>query len=281
MRRYCTSSPVLIALACTDYDLQAKQDPAKPDEDTALDSAAPDTALGDTALGESADDSGGGTIIDTSDPEVATEPVYLNTGSALYGYDPTANSASLVGNFTLGGARVTDMTDIAIDLSGHMYGVAYDELYRITPTSAELRHVATLDDEYNALTFVSDGTLVAAGDSHVVTVDTSSGRTSRLGGGGYSSSGDIVGLPDGYLYWSTSGTGDDDLVQVDPSNGQCTKLGSIGASGVFALGYAYGQLYGFTSGSKVLLIDSTTGRATSSDRLTGSWWGATTNPVLW
>ena len=270
--------------ACNDYDLQKTGDKAA-EADTDTSDFTPDTETG----GDSADtDSGGAVIVDSGeadtgepDPEVATEAIYLNTGSALYGYDPTTNTATMVGNFKNGGKSVTDMTDIGIDLNGYMYGVAYDELYRITPTNAAVTHVATLDAQYNALTFVSDGPLVAAGDSQVVSVDTTTGRTKRIGGNGYTSSGDIVGLPDGYLYWSTSGGGSDDLVQIDPTTGAAVRLGSIGQSGVYALGYAYGELYGFTDGSKVMVIDSTTGKATSSDRLSGAWWGATTNPVKW
>lgn len=269
-----------LVLACTDYDLQSTSDkPAKNEEDTG-------TFVPDEDTGSEPVDSGdsGEIIIEDSgepDPEVATEPIYLNTGSALYGYDPTTNTATKVGNFSDGRNNVTDMTDIAIDLSGYMYGVAYDQLYRITPTSAQVTLIARLDAQYNALTFVSTGALVGAAGSSVVSIDTTTGRTSRIGSGMYTSSGDIVGLPDGFLYWSTSGWSSDDLVRVDPTNGDMQNLGSIGQSGVYALGYAYGVLYGFTSGSTVMVIDSSTGRATSDDRLSGVWYGATTNPVKW
>lgn len=263
--------------ACTDYDLQATQEPGGgADSDTGEFDPGTDTA--DT--GDSGDDTGGGQI-DTDDPEVATEPIYINSGSTLYSYDPATNVATEIGVFKERGVTVSSMTDIAIDLSGHMYGVAYTELYRITPATAAVEWLAELDDSQNALTFVSDGTLVAAGDGGVVTIDLTTYRQSRLGGAKFTSSGDIVGLPDGYLYWSVEGSGDDMLVQVDPQNGVSTELGSIGTYGVYALGYAYGDLYGFTSGNKSIVIDATTGRSSSTRRLDGSWWGATTNPVLW
>ena len=264
---------MFLLLACQDYDLETTKSPAEENDTGEVFEPEADTAT------DTADEPDSGEIVD--DPEIATEAIYLSTGNTLYGYDPNTNSASAVGMFTLGGVTVTDMTDIAIDLTGRMYGVAYDELYRITPATAVLTHVATLDAQYNALTFVSDGTLVAAGDNQVVKVDTSTGRTSRLGRNDYISSGDIVGLPDGYLYWSVEGGSADDLVRIDPASGDAVRLGSIGQSGVYALGYAYGALYGFTSGNKVLVIDASTGRATSSDTLTGKWWGATTTPVLW
>ena len=283
------STPRLIVLplllACTDYDLQATNDKQieatedtgqfVPSEDTASDSAGEDSG---TVVIE---DSGEPEPEPEPDPEVATEPIYLNTGSALYGYDPTTNTATKVGNFSDGRNNITDMTDIAIDLSGYMYGVAYDELYRVTPTTAGVTHVATLDAQYNALTFVSTGELVGAAGTSVVIIDTSTGRTNRVGSSSFTSSGDIVGLPDGFLYWSTVGGGSDDLVRIDPTTGDTTRLGSIGHSGVYALGYAYGELYGFTSGSTVMVIDAASGRATSDDHLSGAWWGATTNPVVW
>lgn len=265
------------ALACTDYDLQAKADPAVPDEE---DSAGftPEVDTADTGIGE---DTGGGNQVDTSDPEVASEPVYINSGSTLYAFDPVARTATELGQFRDSGVLESGMTDIAIDLSGHMYGVAYTELYHINPTTAAITWVGTLDDRANALTFLSDGTLVAAGDGGIITVDPTTLRQSKLGGRGFTSSGDIVGLPDGYLYWSVEAGTNDNLVRVDPRTGVCTELGSIGAGGVFALGYADGELYGFTSQNKVVVIDSSTGRATRTDSLTGTWWGATTNPVLW
>lgn len=268
----------LLLVACTDYDLVAKKDPAEADEeDNSTFVPTEDTAV-DTGEGE---DTGEEVVIDTSDPEVARASVYINSGSTLYSYDPATNVATTIGVFKDGGVTVSDMTDIAIDLNGHMYGIAYTELYQITPATAEVTHLGAIRDNCNALTFVSDGTLVAAGDSGVITIDTTTLRTNKIGGQSYTSSGDIIGLPDGMLYWTVQGGASDNLVQVNPTNGQATLLGSIGTSGVYALGYADGALYGFTSGNKVIVIDSTNGRTTSTQNLSGTWWGATTNPVLW
>lgn len=271
---------VLLGLvACQDYDLHANEDPSS--VDSAGKDTAPEVDTADTEDTADTGDTGGGVIVDTGDPEVATEPVYINSGSTLYSYDPTTRTATEIGVFKDRGVTVSTMTDIAIDLSGHMYGVAYEELYRITPSSARVEWLATLDASQNALTFVSDGTLVAAGDGGVVSIDLTTYRTRAIGGRGYESSGDIVGLPDGYLYWSVLGGSSDVLVQIDPQSGAAVELGPIGTNGVYSLGYAYGELLGFTSGNKVIVIDAGTGRTTRTDGLSGSWWGATTNPVLW
>ncbi|GDX83348.1 hypothetical protein LBMAG42_51590 [Deltaproteobacteria bacterium] len=279
MSRMNVGSLVLL-FACTDYDLNQQEKPGPgADADTGEFVPAEDTSVDTADTGDS------GLVIDEDtgepDPEVATESVYINSGSTLYGYDPTTNTATTIGVFKDGGVTVSDMTDIAIDLSGHMYGIAYTEVYQINPTTAVVTDLGAIRDNCNALTFVSDGTLVAACDSGVITIDTTTLKSNKLGGTAYTSSGDIIGLPDGMLYWSVQGGASDDLVQVNPTNGQSTLLGSIGTSGVYALGYANGALYGFTSANKVIVIDSTTGRTTSTDKLSGTWWGATTNPVLW
>ena len=268
----------LLLVGCTDYDLVAKNEPPEADEEDTADLVPTEDTAVDT--GE-AEDTGEEVVIDTSDPEVASASVYINSGSTLYSYDPATNTATTIGVFKDGGVTVSDMTDIAIDLSGHMYGIAYTELYQITPATAEATHLGSIRDNCNALTFVSDGTLVAAGDSGVITIDTTTLRTNQIGGQSYTSSGDIIGLPDGMLYWTVQGGASDNIVQVNPSSGQATLLGSIGTSGVYALGYADGALYGFTSANKVIVIDSTNGRTTSTQNLSGTWWGATTNPVLW
>lgn len=277
MSRIALSFAFLVG--CSDYDLRKQEEPT-PDDPADSGSFMPDTST-DTAGVDTGEDTGSEVIPDTADPEVATEPVYINSGSTLYSYDPTTKTATVIGVFKDNGVTVSSMTDIAIDLSGHMFGVAYEELYRITPTTGEVTDLGNIGVNCNALTFVSDGTLVGAGDSGVITIDPKGLKTKKLGGGSFTSSGDIVGLPDGFLYWSVQGGTSDELVQVDPATGKATRLGSIGSSGVYSLGYAYGTLYGFTSGDEVLEIDATTGRTTKTDRLAGSWWGATTNPVLW
>ena len=97
--------------------------------------------------------------------------------------------------------------------------------------------------------------------------------------GEYSTSGDIIGLPDGMLYWTV--TGGDALVQVDPADGTTRRRGNIGISGIYGLGYAYGELLGFVSSGRVVVIDESSGDTEDNAPLSGSWWGATTNPVLW
>jgi hypothetical protein len=268
---------LVLLVACTDYNLKGQ------DKNTEVVETA-DTGTIDTAATTTTD-----TPVDTvtvTEPEdtapVATEPVYLNTGSSLYSYDPTSNTATRIGDFKDGGTKLSTMTDTAIDLNGHMFGCAYAELYAIDPNTAAVTHVATMNGEFNSLTFLSDGRLIGAADGDVAYVDTSNGRTTPLvRNTGFVSSGDIVGLPDGKLYWSVENGGNDALVVVDPATAKATRLGDTGLTNLFGMGYAYGDLLGFSSAGTAAVLDTSNGRATSTTPLTGVWWGATTNPVLW
>lgn len=261
--------------ACSDYDLSSKEEDPKPpkQEDTA-------EIVQDTAEVPDTGDTGDSGTVVVPDEEVATEAVYVNTSSTLYSYDPTTGAATLIGDFYEGsGAIAGGMTDIAIDLDGIMYGGSYTALYRINASTAECTFVATLDDEMTGLTFVSDGRLVGAG-AGVSFVDTRTGRlTPLVGAGEYNTSGDIIGLPDGMLYWTV--TGGDALVQVDPDSGETRRRGTIGVTGIYGLGYASGELLGFTSSGSVIVMAESNGRPSRESTLPGSWWGATTNPVLW
>ncbi|MSP54177.1 MAG: hypothetical protein EXR69_00995 [Myxococcales bacterium] len=273
---------VLLTLSgCQEYGLKNKVEEDPPPEDSGTPPI--DTHTGDTAPVDSDTDTGEVVVEDSPPPEdtavVATESVYINTSDMLYSYDPATNTSARIGAFRSGGNAVTDMTDIAIDLSGHMYGVSFSKLYSINPATAEASFVASVADSLTGLTFVSDGRLVGTG-SKVSFVDTSSGAlTTLVPAGRYTTSGDIIGLPDGMLYWTVEGG--DDLVQIDPASGGTVRVGNIGVSGLYGLGYADGKMLGFTSGGRVVTIDESTARSGTASSLSGSWWGATTNPVLW
>ena len=62
----------------------------------------------------------------------------------------------------------------------------------------------------------------------------------------HETSGDIVGLPDGYLL-TVFGTDSDMLVRVDPNTGIEVEIGPVAFGALFGLGYSDGQLYGLNS----------------------------------
>ncbi len=251
----------IAVIACSDYRIHDQQD-VQGAEDTGQ-------------LG------GGGPSRDepeVEEPEPASEPIYVHTGQSLWSWD-TVGDAVHVGDFFDNGELVDDITDVAIDLDGRFWGVSSDTLWRIYPDSAEVWPVAALDVYLAGLTFVSDGRLVGAGDG-VWEIDTATGMlTEIVAEGAYETSGDIVGLPDGLLYWTV--WGGDGLVTVDPDSGDTNWVGAIGVERIFGLGYADESLFGFTSTGDAVRIDTGTAEAGSTVPLTLSWWGATTNPVLW
>lgn len=273
-------------VACQDYSLKNGKD--EKDGSSRTDTAAQDSAdsadtLDSNETGDVQDSDGTDDSAETGDSgEVATEAVYLNTSSELYSYDTSTSTATRIAPFTSGGWPLTDVVDIAIDLSGHMFGTTFSALYSVNPTTAECTYIADVAESLNGLTFVSDGRLVGAGSS-VSFVDTTTGALTPLfGSGTWSTSGDIIGLPDGKLYWTVYGYGSgDELIQIDPNTGNAVDIGSTGTESIWGLGYAAGAMIGFTDGGKVIDIDPATASASYYRTTTGSWWGATTNPVLW
>ncbi len=220
--------------------------------------------------------------LEATPPPPATEPIYLNSGSTLYSFDPVAAVANRIGDFDDGaGGPDGSMVDIAIDLTGNMYGTTFSTLYRIDPSTARVRRIGATDDTLIGLTCLSDGRLVGAG-AGVYFVDTATAAlTDIVPAGRYATSGDIVGLPDGNLYWTVA-LGTDHLIVVNPATGGTVDRGNTGLSSVYGLAWYDDVLWGFTSDGYGAQIDVSTARS-SSVRITGSssWYGATTNPVTW
>lgn len=217
------------------------------------------------------------------EPPPADAPIYLNSGSTLYSFDPVGRVATRIGDFAGSSGASVDgsMVDIAIDLSGNMYGTTFSTLYRIDPSNARVREIGATDDSLIGLTCLSDGRLVGAGAGVYFVDTTTAALTTIVSPGRYATSGDIVGLPDGNLYWTVA-LGDDHLIVIDPSTGRAVDRGGTGLSAVYGLAWYDDVLWGFTSGGMGASIDDLTA-ASSSVRITGAdtWYGATTNPVTW
>ena len=93
-----------------------------------------------------------------------------------------------------------------------------------------------------------------------------------------------MGLPDGYLYWSVRGgwDQDDQLVRVNPSTGEETWVGHLGESRLYGMGYANDELFGFSGSGTIVGVNPETGYSQKVEQYEEfSWWGATTNLVVW
>jgi hypothetical protein len=217
------------------------------------------------------------------DAAPAAAPVYANTSGRLFEVDPETGAVEVVGDFHMGTDRVENVVDIAIDLQGRMVAGTFTDLYLVDPNTAEVVHLCTSPVEMTALAFTHDGRLVAGGDADVAWLDVADCRAERLVvGSDYLTSGDLVGLPDGYLYWTVEGEDSDELVRIDPADGSTAWVGPIAAESLYGLGYDDNQLYGFSANGDIVRISpvgaSSQVITTVQDRV---WWGATTNPVVW
>lgn len=164
------------------------------------------------------------------------------------------------GSVNVIGGMGQQMTDIAFDPSGNLYGITFGNLYSINKTTAASTLIGSLNTSANSLVFDSSGTLYAA-NSALYTVNVLTGAATLVGSGGasYNSSGDLAFIG-GELFLSSSPG--DNLVKLDLSTGAGTLIGGIGFSAVYGLATDNNvNLYGL-SGTSVLSIDTTTGVGT-------------------
>jgi hypothetical protein len=272
---------LLVAIGCTEYGIQG----AKPDNLGAEpDTAAPEVEVDTAEPLDTAEPQDTAEPANDEEPPPASAPVYANTGGQLYEVEPSTGARTLIGTFTdASGAAITPFVDIAIDLEGRMYGGTFEALYQIDPSTARVTEICETDVGMVALTFTSDGELIAGGDDGVNIINVANCRVTPLvTEGNYQTSGDLVGLPDGYLYWTVETSSRDGLVRVDPLTGDTTWIGDTGYSKIFGLGYDDGELFGFNSWGETITISPSTAAASvlaKDDAM--SWYGATTNPVQW
>ncbi len=214
---------------------------------------------------------------------VAEAPVYANSSESLYEVDPTTGLSHFVANFWSENGGLRNFVDIAIDLDGRMFGGTYDALYRIDPTTGFCTLVCKPPVEMTALTFTSEGVLVAGGADRISTLDVETCESKTLLSNSYwETSGDLVGLPDGFLYWTVVGESGDELVKLDPNSGMTQWIGETGHEGLYGLGYDDGELFGFSSSGNILTINPQQAFSSLQSKTQNvSWWGATTNPVIW
>jgi len=273
---------VVLSAGCNqDWDFETQTDPPTVEDD-----------LGDSFVLPT-DDTG------EFDVPVAQMPLYANTSERLYTVDPQSGDVDLIGQFRdeSSGVTVDGFIDIGINRDGVLYGGTFESLYIINPETASVRWICDVDADFTAMTFTDSGELIAgAGDTiRVVNVDSCEVRTFGTPFQ-YITSGDIVGLPDGHLYWSVrdpqwdgegNGRGDDHLIVVDPQTGFSKDAGLLGLDRLYGMGYYDDKLFGFSSDGEIVrvhlggfpvVVEATQVIANLPEV---SWWGATTNPVNW
>jgi streptogramin lyase len=237
-----------------------------------------------------ADEIDGGAPTAPVDPPAAV--VFAHTASTLYRVDAETLAITGVGDFVWpAGIDFDEMTDIAVNKSGEVFGVSFTRVYRVDPATAVCVFLAPLSGTtFNALSFLPDGAggevlVGASGAGDLYTIDTTTGVSTLRGSyGGMGSSGDLVSVIGDGTYATVVSAGVEYLARVDPATGAATLLPQpTGVSGIWGLGYWKGKVFGFSSSSGFVIIDTTTGVATlAPTSSTQSWWGAgvTTRAVV-
>ena len=211
--------------------------------------------------------------------------VYAHTSQTLYAVNPSDLTVRRVGDFGWpADLRSHEMTDIAVNADGWMWGITFNAIYRVNPVDARCVYIADFDGAtFNGLSFIPGGelepgeVLVAANRSGgYFRVDQRTGATRSLGqyGGGLGSSGDIVSVRGGGTFATVVQNEVEYLARLEPTTGAATILGPTGVARTWGLGYWRSQVYGFAESGGFYTIDLTTGRATLVENVGQPWWGA-------
>lgn len=278
----------LLAAACAQDATLSKRD-----DDPGLVAEDSDPAAGLDDSDEPLDTDDSAAPIDEDPVPAAAERVYAHTKAELYTVAPATGAVTLIGTMTEADGTKHDIVDVAIDLQGRLFAGSLGSatkprgLFRVDPLTGQLSRVCDMAVALTAMTFTSDGRLVLGGDDVLQVVDVAAGcRVSTVfAADGYETSGDVVGLPDGLIYWTVRGALEDKLAVVDPDDASTARVvGGLGVDRLYGLGYdkVEGALYGFSSDGEIVRIEPKTAATQVLDEDAAlKWWGATTNPVVW
>ncbi|NJK27905.1 MAG: PQQ-like beta-propeller repeat protein [Coleofasciculaceae cyanobacterium SM2_3_26] len=171
-------------------------------------------------------------------------------------------------------------TDIAATEDGDVFGITFDDLYRIDANSGTIRRQGRLNGatSFNGLAFDEDDRLyaIAEDSTALFRIDPNTGTTTFAGSLGFEffSSGDLVFDPDrDRLYATSRGASSDVLFEIDLTSGgfvdDVDRVGSIGFRDVWGLAVENGVLTGYTINGQRLTIDPRTGNGTPTGQVFG------------
>ncbi|MHB1330914.1 MAG: hypothetical protein ACYCY6_03030, partial [Minisyncoccota bacterium] len=183
-----------------------------------------------------------------------------------------SNTSRDVGRLETATGETPLITDIAMSPNGELYGVSFDDLYKVDRETAQLEFVTSFNNfpGINSLTFDSQGFLYLANqEGTIVAMNLSNMSIDWVGNFnlGVGSAGDIAFSPDGKLYAVVlTEEGTNVLASIDLVDGKATAIGqSIGFSKVWGITFVGDALYGLNaSGDEraLISIDRSTGVGT-------------------
>ncbi|WP_397383790.1 beta strand repeat-containing protein, partial [Prosthecobacter sp.] len=214
--------------------------------------------------------------------------LYVSSGTGSTGYletyDVSTGAKVLVGQTRDSSARY--LTDLAWSPSGILYGIDFNNIYQINPTTGALTRLGSFGNSLNGLVFDSAGKpyISSVNDGDIYTFNLASLSTSSTtaltlafsspatapNGESLASAGDLAWIGN-ELYYTVAGSGFNTfyLYKV-PEGGTATQLvgqikttGGAGIADVFGLSTdGYGTLYA-QAGKALYTLDKTTGVATT------------------
>jgi hypothetical protein len=215
-------------------------------------------------------------------------PMYAHDDLTLYVVVPNGESFDLdtVGDFNVDDA----ITDLAVTPDGRLFVISNTALYEANKTTGQATLLTKVDGDNVALTFLPDNTLLASGQSGLVTrINPDTGDITDVGefGSGFATAGDLVAVADGTMYAISDEPDAQDnniLITVNTQTGAGTEVGRIGFGNVWGVAYNGGKLYAFTEPGQLIEIDPQTG-AGKLVRDFGKedgvrFWGAGVNPLV-
>lgn len=144
------------------------------------------------------------------------------------------------------------LTDIGFAPTGALYGISFNELYKINTHTGAATAIGALDGgagDMNALTFGSNGKAYAysAATDFLYTINLKTGLATALShASGYYSAGDLSFYDGKLLLAGFSPSGGDDLVTLNPTTGAATHAVADGLNSLFGLIATNStHLYGF------------------------------------
>ena len=212
-----------------------------------------------------------------------TAVVFVHSGEAVYHYDLRTHEKRKLFGFTLNGRPFDMIYDIAVAPDGRMIAVSSTWIYSVDSATGALTAIRRADDlgTVNGAAFTSDGRLLIAGTG-IQSVDLATRKVTRLvEDQTYVSSGDLVQVPDGSIFWTVNETHNDvgdTLVRVDLSTGRITRVATLSEKGVYGLVYSDGKLAGFARNGDAFTLDPRSGQISELVHGDIGWFGAGSGP---
>lgn len=228
---------------------------------------------------------------------VIPKKIYAHSSGALSTVDVVDYTVTNIGPFKWpndGGSH--QMTDVAIDRFGVLYGVTFERAYVCNPTTATCFVLGVLPGSFNGLTWIPAGTLDPNKDSLIgisqegtwnhLKIMNGQVTSQPLGtyGPGYSSAGDAFSIEGVGTYAAVNkqGLNSTVIVSVDPLNGKVLSELAVtqGFNSVFGLAGWEGLIIAFNSSGDMIKVDPQTKVVTNLGKKPVGWWGAGVGTIL-